>query len=266
MEINDIIKMFGKVDGELIIEKYFNFSKMEILLNRKKIIDETIQKNIEEDYKLYSSGYPLQYILGKWNFYGRDFYVKKDVLIPRFETEILIENILKLNRSFKNILELGIGTGIISLTLAMELENVNIVGVDISKSAIELSNRNKDKFNIKNIEFIESNLYSNVKRKFDLIVSNPPYINKEDMKKLDKKLSHEPDLALFGGEDGLYFYKNIIKDANKYLNKGGYIAFEIGYNQKEDIIELLKDNKFKIIETIKDYNGFDRCIIGQSII
>lgn len=268
MVVNDVVKLFGLVDGERILEKYFNYKKIDIFINGQKEIEKEIEEKILKDYKLYKEGMPLQYIIGKWNFYGRDFYVGKEVLIPRYETEILIENILKISEknNISKILEIGVGTGIISITLASELKDVEILGVDISEYALKLSNKNKEFHNLENINFIKSDLYKNVEGKFDLIVSNPPYINKEDMKKLDKKLSYEPELALFGGEDGLDFYRKIIKDSHKYLNKGGYIAFEIGYDQRESIIELLEENNFTEIKAIKDYNGFDRCIIGKSSI
>lgn len=268
MVVKDVLDLFGSVDGERILEKYLNYKKIDIFLNSKKEIEKEIEEKILKDYKLYENGMPLQYIIGKWNFYGRDFYVGENVLIPRYETEILIENILKISNHEKisKILEIGIGTGIISITLGSEIKNTEILGVDISDEALKLANKNRELHNMDNIKFIKSDLYEKVEGKFDLIVSNPPYINREDMKKLDKKLSYEPELALFGGEDGLDFYRDIIKDSNRYLNKGGYIAFEIGYDQRESIIDLLEKNNFTEIKAIKDYNGFDRCIIGKSSI
>lgn len=265
MVIQDVLNLFGKVDGEIILKHYFNFNKIDIVLNKNKELEENQENLIYEIYEKYKKNYPLQYILGQWNFYGRDFFTEENVLIPRFETEILVEKILDLNIAFKNILEIGVGSGIISITLALEIEDSKIIGVDISQNAIDLANRNKEKFNVKNCEFIKSDLFSNVNKnlKFDLIVSNPPYINLEDMGKLEEKLSYEPEIALYGGEDGLDFYRAIIEGANEYLSSNGVIAFEIGYNQGESIKDILKERNFKDISIYKDYNDFDRCIIAR---
>ena len=212
MVINDVLDIFGKVDGEIILNYYFNLDKLSIYLNRNRILtkkEELVILNIKEKYL---NDYPIQYILGEWNFYGRDFYVEEGVLIPRFETEILIEKILEQRNSFVNILEIGIGTGIISITLALEIDNTNIIGVDISKKAIKLANKNKVRYGVTNCNFIESDIYNNIgtQKNFDLIVSNPPYINLEDMNGLHNKLSYEPQNALYGGVDGMQFYKEII--------------------------------------------------------
>lgn len=265
MVVDDVIKLFGKVDGEIILEHYFRLNKLDIFLNRKKELSKDEEIKINEIYEQYRKDYPIQYILGLWNFYGRDFFVEEGVLIPRFETEILIEKILELKEKFSKILEIGVGTGIISLTLSMELNDSVIKGVDISEQAIDLANRNKEKFNIKNVEFLKSNLFNSIDvgEKFDLIVSNPPYINMEDMKKLHKKLDYEPQNALYGGEDGLYFYREIIEKSKEYLTEDGYLAFEIGYDQGKYLKSYLKEYGFKKINLYKDYNDFDRCIIAR---
>lgn len=265
MVVDDVIKLFGKVDGEIILDHYFKLNKLDIFLNRNKALSKEEESIIKKIYEQYKNDYPLQYTLGQWNFYGRDFLVEEGVLIPRFETEILIEKLLELKVKFTDILEIGVGTGIISLTLAMELKGSKIMGIDISEQAIRLANMNKEKYDIKNVEFFKSNLFENVENttKFDLIVSNPPYINKEDMGKLDRKLDYEPENALYGGEDGLYFYRKIIEESKDYLTENGYLAFEIGYDQGEYLKEYLKINGFENIRLYKDYNGFDRCIIAR---
>ena len=183
-------------------------------------------------------------------------------MIPRFDTEILVDEIIKINRKFDNILEIGIGSGIISITLNLEL-NSKVLGVDINEKAIELSKKNAESLNATNIEFIYSDLYENVNSKFDLIVSNPPYIDKKDFNSLETKILKEPRSALFGGDDGLYFYRKIINQASDYLNEDGMLAFEIGYNQRESIFEILDENGFENRYCIKDFNGFDRVIIAR---
>lgn len=267
MTLKEILEKFGKVDGSFVIENIVGLSQTEIFFNQNVTVPKDIEIKIDEIYKNYSKGYPINYLIGKKNFYGRDFYLEEGVLIPRFETEILIENILNLDVNFKNVLDIGCGSGIISITLALEMPKSNVLGVDISKLALDVSNRNKELLKARNCEFKESNLYSSVKwEKFDLIVSNPPYINKEDMKLLDERVKKEPELALYGGEDGLEFYRAIIEKSHEHLNENGYIAFEIGYDQGESLKELLSNNEYTDINLIKDYNEFDRCVIARSMI
>lgn len=267
MTLKEILEKFGKVDGSFVIENIVGLSQTEIFFNQNETVPKDIEIKIDEIYKNYSKDYPINYLIGKKNFYGRDFYLEEGVLIPRFETEILIENILNLGVDFKNVLDIGCGSGIISITLALEMPKSNVLGVDVSKVALDVSNRNKEILKARNCEFKESNLYSSVKgKKFDLIVSNPPYINKEDMKLLDERIKKEPELALYGGEDGLEFYRAIIEKSHEHLNKNGYIAFEIGYDQGESLKELLSNNDYTDINLIKDYNEFDRCVIARSMI
>ena len=172
----------------------------------------------------------------------------------------MVDLIINDNSNNKKILDIGTGSGAISLALSKNLKDSKIIGVDISKNAIDLANENKIKLNINNVEFKESDIFSNIDEKFDIIVSNPPYINKEDFEKLDKKLYYEPQNALYGGEDGLYFYKKIIKNAKNFLNKNGKIYLEIGYNQKDSISNLLEEYGYKQIKSYKDFNDFDRII------
>lgn len=267
MTLKEILEKFGKVDGSFVIENMMGLGQTEIFFYQNETVPEDIEIKIDEIYENYSKDYPINYLIGKKNFYGRDFYLEDGVLIPRFETEILIENILNLGVDFKNILDIGCGSGIISITLALEMPKSNVLGVDISKVALDVSNRNKELLEARNCEFKESNLFSALEgKKFDLIVSNPPYINKEDMEVLDERVKKEPELALFGGEDGLDFYKAIIEKSHEHLNENGYIAFEIGYNQGESVKELLSNNEYSDINLIKDYNGFDRCVIARSMI
>ncbi|MDU4447517.1 MAG: peptide chain release factor N(5)-glutamine methyltransferase [Anaerococcus vaginalis] len=259
MKIKDILE---KNNNDLIIALTYllNTNKNLLFLNKEEALDEKIENELKIINDKINEGYPLQYAIGKWNFYGLDLLVDKRALIPRYETEILVDLIINDNSNNKKILDIGTGSGAISLALSKNLKDSKIIGVDISKNAIDLANENKIKLNINNVEFKESDIFSNIDEKFDIIVSNPPYINKEDFEKLDKKLYYEPQNALYGGEDGLYFYKKIIKNAKNFLNKNGKIYLEIGYDQKDSISNLLEEYGYKQIKSYKDFNDFDRII------
>ncbi|MDY3902460.1 peptide chain release factor N(5)-glutamine methyltransferase [Peptoniphilus sp.] len=230
--------------------------------------DEELEKSIEEKYfnvlTKRQEGIPLQYIFGKEDFYGRTFTVLENVLIPRQDTEISVEIILKLvkENNIKNMLEIGCGTGIVSITVDLESEGkINITSVDISPYAIKNSNINK-KILKSNIKILKSNLFEKVDEKFDLIYSNPPYIKTSEIENLQVEVrNHEPRLALDGGSDGLCFYRKIIKKSQDYLNKNGFLVFEIGYDEAEDVSLLMRKN-FNV-EIFKDLNNLDRVVVGQ---
>ncbi len=262
MVIQDIYSLFDKSDCLMILEKLYNYSFSDSIIHSNDEVNENDEKTILEYKKLYDEDIPIEYILGFKYFYNRKFDVDYNVLIPRFDTEILVDEIIKTNHKFENILEIGVGSGIISITLNLEL-NSKVLGVDINENAIELSNKNAEGLNAGNVEFIYSDLYENVNSKFDLIVSNPPYIDKKDFNSLETKILKEPRSALFGGDDGLYFYRKIINKACDYLKDDGMLAFEIGYNQKESIFKILDANGFNNHYCVKDFNGFDRVIIAR---
>lgn len=262
MKIKDIL---DKKNDELTIALSYllDKSKSFIYLNPDyRLNDEEIEAVINIEDKL-KEGQPLQYAIGHWEFYGLDLIVDDRALIPRFETEILVEYIINADVNKEKILDIGTGTGAISLALAKNLDKTSIIGVDISDKALALANENKVRLKTDNVQFIKSDLFNNINEKFDLIVSNPPYISEDDYKNLDDKLFLEPKSALVGGVDGLDFYREIIKKASDYLNIDGHLVFEIGYDQKVAINNLLIKSDFKNIQNIKDYNGFDRIIIAQ---
>lgn len=259
MKIKDILETNNN-DLIIALTYLLNTNKNLLFLNKEEILDKKIEIELKKINDKINEGYPLQYAIGKWNFYGLDLLVDNRALIPRYETEILVDLIINDNSNNKKILDIGTGSGAISLALSKNLKNSKILGVDISKDAIDLANENKIKLNISNVEFKESDIFSNIDEKFDIIVSNPPYINKEDFEKLDNKLYYEPQNALYGGEDGLYFYKKIIKNAKNFLNKNGKIYLEIGYDQKNSISNLLEEYGYKQIKSYKDFNDFDRII------
>lgn len=264
MNIKDLIKNYGDTNENWLILEFLTERKLvELKADLNFCIDEIYDKFLEIIEKR-KQNYPLQYIFGKWEFYGLELYVDESALIPRFETEILVDEILKMDCKKDKILDIGCGSGAISLALADNLANSYIYGIDISEDALILSKKNKDKLGLKNVEFFRSDIFSNVNdNNFDIIVSNPPYIDEVDMKTLEKELSFEPQNALYGGKDGLFFYREIITNSLNYLSDKGILAFEIGYNQMEDISNLLIDNGFEILIQEKDFAGFDRIIIAK---
>ena len=207
---------------------------------------------------------PLAYIFGKTNFYGYDLEVNENVLIPRLDTEILIEKVKNdiISRKDKvSVLDIGTGSGAIAIVLKKETD-ADVTAVDFSNGALEVAKNNAKK-NDAEIKFIHSNVFENVEGKFDFIVSNPPYIETEVVKGLESEVvDHEPIMALDGGEDGLDFYREIISEAPKYLNAGGKLYFEIGYNQAEAVSNLMKSG-FKDIQVYKDYGDNDRVVTGE---
>ena len=213
-------------------------------------------------------GKPLQYITNKQEFMKLDFYVDESVLIPQPDTEILVEEVLKLcnEKDEIKILDLCTGSGAVAVSLGkyIKIKDKIIFASDISKNALKIAKKNAKNNNTK-INFIQSDMFKCIAEKdFYVIVSNPPYIEKSKISTLSKQVLCEPKLALDGGEDGLDFYRVIAENAYKYLNKNGYLALEIGYNQKNNVIKILeKNNKYDIVKTVKDLANNDRCIIAR---
>ena len=221
-----------------------------------------IDKHIKDDA-------PLSHLVGFEYFYDRKFKVTSDVLSPRLETEELVYKVIdyirKNNLTNIKILDLCTGSGIIGITLKKELEefDVKILASDISSRALTVAKENASSLEA-DISFVESDLFSNIKDKFDIIVSNPPYIAYDDKETIKENvLNYDPHLALFADEEGMYFYRNIIEKSRPYLNEKGIMFFEIGYDQKEKIITLGENNKFKTV-VYKDINGRDRIAVLKS--
>ena len=219
-------------------------------------------KDIDTAIKELESGIPVQYIVGNVDFYGNIFKVTKDTLIPRFETELLVEKTIKyINKYFSNeikILDIGTGSGCIAITIN-KLINSNVDAVDISDKAIDVAKEN-NKINNTDVNFIVSDVFSNINKKYDVIISNPPYIS-YDEEIMDIVYDNEPHFALFAIDNGLYFYDKILSECKEYLNDKFLIAFEIGYKQGNDIINIINkyfDNGNISLE--KDYSGRDRFI------
>ncbi|MFA5059862.1 MAG: peptide chain release factor N(5)-glutamine methyltransferase [Candidatus Omnitrophota bacterium] len=219
------------------------------------------------------SGEPLQYILGRTTFLNTELLVDARVLIPRPETELLVEALIKKSRSFKRdlrILDIGTGSGNIAIALAKNIPNAFLTAVDISLDALDLAKVNAQLNGVSDkINFTQSDLFSGLEQeaiseKFDIIVSNPPYIKKEDIGRLPADVRREPVIALDGGEDGLEFYRRIIAHAQGFLNPGGFLALEMGDGQKFFLEKIFAQHKnFQVTEFIKDYVNTDRIIIAE---
>ncbi len=260
-------------------------SREEMIRNSLEGVSEVQQKEYEENLQKIIQGKPLQYITHSQEFMGLDFYVDENVLIPQPDTEILVELALEKIQSIKEqkiqILDLCTGSGAIGISLAKqfkeiaqnnkEMEEYQIIATDISEKALEIANKNAMKNQVQNqIQFIKSDMFYNLKEmKFDMIVSNPPYIETEVIETLSKEVKQEPRIALDGGEDGLRFYRIILENAKQYLRKEAYVLIEIGYDQGEKIIKLWQELKeycqLELItkEPIKDLGNNDRIIIFQ---
>ena len=254
------------LDSELLLSKSLNKPREEILIN----LDLNINRKVLEDFNKYllrrSKKEPIAYLLGEKEFWSKNFFVNKDTLIPRPETELLVN---KLATIFKKkeitILDIGTGTGCIIISLLSELKNSNGMAVDISRKAILLAKKNANKFELSDrIKFLHKPLEELYGKKFDLIVSNPPYIKRKDIKNLSDDIKKfEPKMALDGGNDGLDLIKKIIYKSKKILKINGTLALEIGNEQIIKVSRILIDNKFRINCIIKDYKNNVRCVIAE---
>ena len=259
LEKNEIVD--AKIDAKRLIEFVFNMTSSEYYMNYDKEVDKDMCDNYLTLIEQRATHYPLQYITGTQEFMGFEFMVNENVLIPRWETEMLVEETIKECDKYTKVLDMCTGSGCI-ITSIKKLANVyRAVGVDISEDAINVGMYNAMK-NEADIEFIKSDLFENVKGTYDIIVSNPPYIKTKVIEGLMPEVRRfEPILALDGTEDGLFFYRKIIDEAPKFLNKNGWIFFEIGHDQGKDVALLLaKNDEFKEIQVIKDYAGNNRIV------
>lgn len=252
-------------ESKCIIQHVFNINFNQLLLNGNQMVDEKLLHKISDIVKKRSSGYPLQYILGEWEFYGFKFLVGEGVLIPRQDTETLVEYIISVANSIKNprILDLCSGSGCIAITLEKMLPTSTVCAVEFSKEALNYLTQNI-KLNNSNVTVFEGDVlnkdFTNYFENFDIIVSNPPYLTKNDICNLQEEVKHEPNLALFGGDDGLQFYTSISKIWKKCLKQNGIISYEIGIGQENDVANILLNNGFTDIQTIRDLTGIIRVV------
>jgi release factor glutamine methyltransferase len=251
-------------------------SRSEIYLNYDRVLNNTEKKQLKKKIQKRMDRIPLQYITKHQEFMGMDFLVEKGVLIPRPETEILVEEVIKRLKKYKHsnnlkIVDLGTGTGIIAISIAKFIEDVIIYATDISKKSLQIALKNAQKHNCEDkIIFLLGDLFEPFigrieKNSLDGIISNPPYINSYDFKSLSPEVkNNEPKIALFGGIDGLDYYRKIIRKSPQYLKKNGFIALEVGINQSKIVEELIiRENSFnQEIEIVKDYLGIERVVIA----
>ena len=257
------------IESEILFTQVLDCDRVSLYLNKDKSLTSSQAKRISSSLKRRINGEPLQYILGKTEFMGFEFKLTPDVLIPRPETEILVEAAIKIVQnsrfSIQNILDIGTGSGCIAISLAKLLKDVKITAADISNESLKVAAENAKSNNVV-VNFIQSDLFSSYQlraKSYELIVSNPPYIPRDQIKSLQRELKYEPFIALDGGSDGLESYRKIIKEAPDYLNHNGILIMEMGFGQRKCIEDIFKGVKsFNIIEVIKDYNNIDRVIVA----
>lgn len=250
---------------------------MQFVLNKPRqyvIVNDMEELNLNEEKKYFDSiakmrrGDPIEHITHQKEFMKLNFFVNENVLIPRQDTEILVEEVIKIAKksNAKNILDLCTGSGAIAVSLAKYIPESKITAIDISNDALKVAKKNAINNQVENrITFINSDMFANLNnQKYDIIVSNPPYIKSNVIEKLDEEVKKEPYIALDGGEDGLYFYKKIIKESYEYLKYRGYLCLEIGFDQKIDVIELIEnEEKFENTYCKRDLYDNDRIIVTQ---
>lgn len=266
LEENNIID--SKQKARRLLAFVLNKEKEYLMIHSEEEIDNKIYSAYMNKLERLKNFEPLQYILENQEFMGFDFYVDKNVLIPQPDTEILVQEVIDITQ--KNtlkrpkILDLCTGSGAIAISLAKLIKDSIVYGTDISKEALKIAEDNSIS-NQANVLFMKSDMFKNIFKdfRFNIIVSNPPYIETKTIETLDKDVQNEPHLALDGGEDGLKFYREIAENAKDFLEVDGFLALEIGYNQKEKVEEILKNNEYKNIYSLKDLAGNNRVIVCQ---
>ena len=257
------------LDSEILLSESINKDKKYIILNSKEAINSKQLDNFNNFIERRKKGEPIAYLINKKEFWKDEFYVNRDVLIPRPDTELIIEQVLKIyqKKSQLQVLDIGTGSGCILLSITKERPNFYGTGIDISKKSINVCKINAKQLNLTNrVKFIHSSVDNYNIGKYDLIVSNPPYIELLNLKYLEKDVvNFEPKLALSGGLDGFLKIRKVINKASTLIKKNGKFILEIGFNQKNKVKKILKEEGFYINKAIKDYGNNDRCIISTKI-
>jgi len=257
------------LDCEILMSKVMNNSREFVILNSKKKIKKSNYNHFKKLVYERLKGKPIAYITGKKYFWKYEFEINEDVLIPRPDTEIIIEQVFNIfkNKSRINFLDIGVGSGCILLSILKEKKNFLGTGIDMSNECVKLSKINANKLGVNNrVKIVKSNVDNFNFGKYDLIISNPPYIKKLDLKYLDREvINFEPRLALDGGLEGLSEIRKVIAKSSELIKKKGKLILEIAFDQKNEVIKLLKDKGFYIDNIVKDFAKNDRCIISTKI-
>ena len=257
------------LDCEILMSKVINKDRKFVILNSRKDLEKENFEHFRYLVEQRLHGKPIAYLTGKKNFWNNEFKVNNDVLIPRPDTEIIIEEILNLysKKNKSHILEIGVGSGCLLLSIMLEKKNFYGVGIDISKKCLDISKTNANKLGLLNrVKFFKSDVDNFNYGKYDLIISNPPYISHIDYKNLDKDvIDFEPKLALYGGIDGLSEIRKVISKSSELVKIKGKFILEIGFDQKHSVKKFLKEKGFYINKVVKDYANNDRCIISTKL-
>ena len=263
-------------EAELVLTHILDCNRASLYQRRAQGLDRETCARISSVLKRRALAEPLAYILGKADFMGFEFLVTADALIPRQETEILVETVMRYVSNLQppasglQALDIGTGSGCIAVSLAKLLTDAHITATDISEEALSLARRNAKFHDVGHIvHFVQSDLFNSDElraKPYDLIISNPPYVRSDDIATLQPEVRHEPRIALDGGADGLDFYRRIVRQAPAYLRQGGFLMLEIGFDQKEEIKNIFKNaHNFEIIEFVRDYNRFERVVVAKRI-
>lgn len=264
-EINQLLTQFKvdspQVETELIISHFFKLTRSQIYLKPDLHVTWKVRLQIEKILRTRYHHCPLQYLLEEVEFYNSILFVDQNVLIPRPETELLVDMILQENQQKTlSICDIGTGSGAIAIALKKARADWHITATDVSSAALSIAKKNAD-YNKCQIDFLVSDIFEQIVSKFDLIVSNPPYISESDYLHMQAELFYEPSIALIAPEDGLYFYRKIIKSAPIYLNLPGTLYLEIGAEQNSEIAKIAKNYYADKVVTKQDYNNFDRYMV-----
>tara|TARA_Y100001935_G_scaffold115270_1_gene95399 strand:+ start:483 stop:1325 length:843 start_codon:yes stop_codon:yes gene_type:complete len=259
----------AKLDSEILMSEVINKDRTFMILNSNYELKNGSLIKFKNLIQQRSIGTPISYLIGKKNFWNYEFKINNNVLIPRPDTELIIQETLKLmkNKNKLRLLDIGTGSGCIILTLLKELKGFSGIGIDICKKSVDLAKINRNKLGLKNcVKFLKSDIDNFNYGKYDLIISNPPYIKKLSLKYLEKDVvNFEPYLALNGGIDGLSEIRRVINKSSELIKKNGRLVLEIGFNQKNDVKKLLLNKGFYINEVIKDLAKNNRCIVSTKL-
>lgn len=262
-QLNEVGIEDAAIDAWYLLEFVTGYDRMMYFLKAS----ESLSKEQEERYLKYiserKSHIPLQHITGVQEFMGFEFCVNEHVLVPRQDTEVLVESVLEVLKPGMSVLDMCTGSGCILISLLKMREGVSGTGVDISEDALNVAEKNRNKIGVE-ANLLQSDLFKNVSGKYDVIVSNPPYIRTAVIQELEEEVKlHDPFIALDGKEDGLYFYRKIVEESAGFLNNGGKLYFEIGHDQGEDVKKLMEDAGFSKVSVKKDLAGLDRVVFGE---